>query len=688
MSNISLNHAQIIDPVSFKSINLAKIYIGEYGTLPNPANAATWKQAYFVNSDGTRTAASQPIRTNAAGYAVDGSGNIKTIQVDGGYSLLVQDQFSATKFSTAKAADIWADLSASNGASLVGIGESDLLSVADALPIPAKVYAGYAFPQLQTAVSDVAGDVAVNDGETDITVTGDSATLTSGRLVGFGGALKTTEISQSVLRFDNGAFSRVSNPRSIGITYKQPDSYVMGGGTANNHACLAFNASDYPIAVMNTFPSVDIGMKFHYGDPALSDRSTKYGLSAFNNVAGARVMGIENHGGQMCRTVGNAVVGEGTGGRSHGLRITGLNTGTTVYPAECNAAAANVITNMLTAASFQTTARHNIYSAIAFKALAGSNCTALQFTPVANTLPVNYVQKGNVVSISGFGADYGIYNDGAELNDITVSFGDTAVRGIYEDKSASTHGAAGGNNYRGVIRNATGRAIDLRPGTAGYDQLDLQIYGNESDRTLTTLAANIASDNNSGKLHIRHANTGLTISGNNNVIDVQISDIASNFALNISGAGNTIRGFISGNVSISGANNTFDGTIVGNVTCTGASAVNNRIRGNITGTVTQSSGASGTDIELLTDAATGKRGKDKRTLSVTTNGSGSATFNHNLMDIGGSKFVQCSALGAYSVQTTAVTATTATVTVRDAATGAAVASTTVTLYIDGAAFFA
>ena len=101
MSNISLNYAQIIDPVSFKSINLAKIYIGEYGTLPNPANAATWKQAYFVNSDGSRTSASQPIRTNAAGYAVDGSGNIKTIQVDGGYSLLVQDQLSVTKFSQA-----------------------------------------------------------------------------------------------------------------------------------------------------------------------------------------------------------------------------------------------------------------------------------------------------------------------------------------------------------------------------------------------------------------------------------------------------------------------------------------------------------------------------------------------------------------------------------------------------------
>lgn len=120
MSNVSLNYAQIIDPISFKSINLAKIYIGEYGTLPNPAASGTWKQAYFVNSDGTRTAASQPIRTNAAGFAVDGSGNIKTVQVDGGYSLFVQDQYGATKFSTEKSVDIWSDLSAVGGASLIG----------------------------------------------------------------------------------------------------------------------------------------------------------------------------------------------------------------------------------------------------------------------------------------------------------------------------------------------------------------------------------------------------------------------------------------------------------------------------------------------------------------------------------------------------------------------------------------
>jgi len=101
MSNVQLGYTQVIDPISFKSIPSGKIYIGEYGTLPNPAVSGTWKQAYFVNSDGTRTAASQPIRTNAAGFAVDGSGNIKTIQVDGGYSLLVQDQLNVTKFSQA-----------------------------------------------------------------------------------------------------------------------------------------------------------------------------------------------------------------------------------------------------------------------------------------------------------------------------------------------------------------------------------------------------------------------------------------------------------------------------------------------------------------------------------------------------------------------------------------------------------
>lgn len=126
MSNVQLGYTQVIDPISFKSIPSGKIYIGEYGTLPNPANAGTWKQAYFVNSDGTRTAASQPIATNAAGYAVDGSGNIKTIQVDGKHSILVQSSLGVTKFSSQKVSSdyqlITDDLSGSSGDAMIGVG--------------------------------------------------------------------------------------------------------------------------------------------------------------------------------------------------------------------------------------------------------------------------------------------------------------------------------------------------------------------------------------------------------------------------------------------------------------------------------------------------------------------------------------------------------------------------------------
>lgn len=124
MSNIALPYTQIIDPASFKSILNAKIYIGEYGTLPNPANSATWKQAYFVQDDGTRVAASQPIRTNAAGFAVDGSSNIRTVQVDGQYSLLVQDSFSVQKYSNTRVSDLAQELAntinSAKGAAMVG----------------------------------------------------------------------------------------------------------------------------------------------------------------------------------------------------------------------------------------------------------------------------------------------------------------------------------------------------------------------------------------------------------------------------------------------------------------------------------------------------------------------------------------------------------------------------------------
>lgn len=134
MSNVSLNYAQIIDPTSFKSVNMAKIYVGEYGTLPNPAVSGTWKQAYFVNSDGTRTAASQPIRTNAAGFAVDGSGNIKTIQVDGGYSIIVQDQYGATKFSQTRQGRSSSGVTSADYASLEEMFSSNTSGVVTILP--------------------------------------------------------------------------------------------------------------------------------------------------------------------------------------------------------------------------------------------------------------------------------------------------------------------------------------------------------------------------------------------------------------------------------------------------------------------------------------------------------------------------------------------------------------------------
>lgn len=134
MSNVQLGYTQVIDPISFKSIPSGKIYIGEYGTLPNPANAGTWKQAYFVQDDGSRIAASQPIRTNAAGFAVDSSGNIKTVQVDGQYSLLIQDSFGVQKYSNTRVIDLAADLAnttdPAKGAALVGFMQSIAGSVA------------------------------------------------------------------------------------------------------------------------------------------------------------------------------------------------------------------------------------------------------------------------------------------------------------------------------------------------------------------------------------------------------------------------------------------------------------------------------------------------------------------------------------------------------------------------------
>lgn len=189
MSNISLNYAQIIDPLSFKSINLAKIYIGEYGTLPNPANSATWKQAYFVNSDGTRTAASQPIRTNAAGFAVDGSGNIKTVQVDGGYSLLVQDQLSATKFSQTR-----------QGRSIYGVTSADYASLEDM------------FSANTSGVVTILPGAYVLSAKISVTLTGDLTVFAYGATVN---STIPDSTSGAMLDFDGGNLYRAE---VIGLT--------------------------------------------------------------------------------------------------------------------------------------------------------------------------------------------------------------------------------------------------------------------------------------------------------------------------------------------------------------------------------------------------------------------------------------------------------------------------------------
>lgn len=284
MSNVQLGHTQVIDPISFKSIPSGKIYIGEYGTLPNPANASTWKQAYFVNSDGTRTAASQPIRTNAAGFAVDGSGNIKTIQVDGGYSLLVQDQYGATKFSQACSA-------ANSGAVL----EFDAIAgFTGALDGSVCYFKG------RDTVGDgggghlrfLAGSTATADGVTTYAVTG-------GRLVREGWSVFGVRPEWAGAKGDGLAFdtAAVVQALSLGVNVAGTPGavYRMGAGITVNVGKQSFNGNGSTLD-FSSLTGTDVAITF-VNDSTLTPNDLRYPSAIKHSLNGFTILGPGKAGG-------------------------------------------------------------------------------------------------------------------------------------------------------------------------------------------------------------------------------------------------------------------------------------------------------------------------------------------------------------------------------------------------------
>lgn len=113
---------------SFKAVANGKIYIGKIDTDPvNPENQI---QVYVENEDGSHVPVAQPIVINAAGYPVYNGQIAKFVTVQG-HSMAVYDAYGAQQFYFPNVLkydpdQLRSELAGNHGASLVGIGESNL----------------------------------------------------------------------------------------------------------------------------------------------------------------------------------------------------------------------------------------------------------------------------------------------------------------------------------------------------------------------------------------------------------------------------------------------------------------------------------------------------------------------------------------------------------------------------------
>lgn len=113
---------------SFKAVANGKIYIGKIDTDPvNPENQI---QVYIENEDGSHVPVSQPIIINAAGYPVYNGQIAKFVTVQG-HSMAVYDAYGTQQFYFPNILkydpdQLRSELAGNHGASLVGIGKSNL----------------------------------------------------------------------------------------------------------------------------------------------------------------------------------------------------------------------------------------------------------------------------------------------------------------------------------------------------------------------------------------------------------------------------------------------------------------------------------------------------------------------------------------------------------------------------------
>jgi len=370
-----------------------------------------------------------------------------------------------------------------------------------------------------------------------------------------------TEDKKFVSFTDDGT-AVVESPRVTSVTITQVGSSALGGGTANNHAPIAFTGSYNGAAVLNWLNNTALGTKWEYGSMTLSDRTSRNGLCAFNTYNGVEKMAIENIGASYTRVIGNSVEGaRGTGvrGESHGLRLTGLTPTAHGHDARCKGvvASGNTLAGMLTGVSAQHSAQfwnvgathlHDIQVGLQTVIPASADAVVSH-----GRTDFTFQALNQVANIDG-GEYLDLHVNGSQV-DYDASLADSGNAVI--EANAPAFGGAGHNRYTGIIRDVDENGIDVRYPHAVFDVslVDVNTAGTGGAFGARLVAG---ADGCMGRILVSNCVNGVTIFSDGNNLDLHVSN-ASADAIAVAGDNNLLRVWTDGTLTVTGTGNVVSG---------------------------------------------------------------------------------------------------------------------------------
>lgn len=504
-------------------------------------------------------------------------------------------------------------LAASTGASLVGFIQSGTGAVARTMQEKAREWVSVKdFGAVGDGVTvNTQAFVYASSGENYSPVPGGTYLVRQSDLINESGFIGTSP--QSIVRnnTDNERVLFFSNNGTIRNGYVRIENLrIEDGGTdsSDNFAAIFSYGVDLSRYIGNWVSPSTIGVSSQYGPNTLGpysgnpatesqpNRQSRNNVYAFNDV-NASSMGYEMFSSIRHRLVGNNAYNDTTGANSNAYRFTGYPG----MPCDGNVMVGSTGQGYLNGISVQTATHYNSFSSFAFTDMSGNGVSLNPNTTYpSDHSGLNYFQ--GVVAR----ANNGLYADNPSYSRFDLIASNCAANGVWLDKTA---------NY-GDGQSCIVDAIVKDSAIAAVIETDFNI--------VRITAADLTSN-------------AITISGNNNIVDVVMDGVvnaSARLSLSVSGNKNIVRCIAAGNsspvtadVSVAGSDNHVVVMAAVGVSCTGA---RNTIEGNL-GNVTSLAGS--TDTILRGTAASVTRGGTNTDYTGLRKGSGrgqvSATSDAN-----------------------------------------------------------